>query len=83
MRKSMSETRMWRNLLSDEFLQELHPATVRMVQNAAERRWGTRPGWKLTREIMRERGYLLNRARAISIGLRSASEPKHKERKPK
>lgn len=74
MRQPQSVIRRWKSYLTDELLHELYPASVRMVQDAVERRYGERPGWKFTREVMRERGFLLPRNDAISVGRRESAK---------
>jgi len=70
MRQPQKTIRRWTSYITDELLQELHPACVRMVQDAVERKYGERPGWKFTREVMRRKGFLLSRSDAISVGRR-------------
>lgn len=70
MRQPQSTVRRWNTYITDELLCELYPATVRMVQDAVERIHGERPGWKFTREVMRRKGFLLDRNEAISVGRR-------------
>lgn len=68
MRQPQRIIRRWERYLTDDLLTELYPASVRMVQDAVERRYGERPGWKFVREVMRRRGFLLDRNKAISVG---------------